>query len=1252
MCLAPDVFTGPLRCLAGPGKCTADAQQRDLICNLPKKNEYQSKDAPCLVLAKATGEYCPKAGRYHVWRNLSYDIWVKLPATPSAQDEAVGRALVGLQDLLKIVFKGQIPEESAYADVQVTPTPLTFDGKTCLPRGFTLGATSRGGVAQQVSPAEFFKFLRELREFQLKVGELRKVCEADPTSAACTELTDGKLAIKDAELKGMLAEAARSRNAAQAQAEAAGVVDDPTTPGNEAAQAAQKAAQAAAENSAAESGEPSDKGEKSGRPGQQVEGSGGVLPAGAPPWLADLFDMVLTYFGVSEAVKGAALALYILAPDLLNDLASLSAGLTKDLADENLDKAFDAIASIYRFYQTATTSAASLDKFATDGGYKNAADLLTRTGKMIEAMPESMQKDLRKAVGEDIANGLTKVKNVAGAVDPDTVDAIVSGRGRAALQEQLEHKARETLVDSAAKKLGKELGVDPERLKGALGAVARGDYTAAQGEARKAFSTEVAQRMGIDPQLVESIVSNNASALQVSDLVAGRATAVVAKAMGVPGVSRSQLANIASDLRAGNTNSLGQVVMSQLSNDDRNRLADAINIAQSRDLSATMYERAAKELQRKVPPEFRTFLSGPVNPQKVVDRVLADRMGERYAKLKDSIEKDGAAAVMSNAAKNAVSNVVAAHAAEFPETVAILKNHNAIDNASLLATLRRDASATTEKIIGDALHGTVYRTLDRANLPTELTRAIGDFSDDPAAALQQARGLADATLKKTSTIVESNSGAFNSMLSCANVSEWTASGLSPPKLGAHDPRSVIPRMFATAPPALISPQELKSMLAARCPAGVTPQTCATNACAGLHESYARTMLDLRGYSIAPATPSGAAIPLAQAVLISAAIENAPGLARFARDAAEFGESGATPASVLGKLVKSGLPETPTAGDIADALATKNPAMAAALKAATDGDIVTASRLVLGVLDPERAKLFNVNASVRANALKQWLESPPRSVVGITDAMLLACQQGLADCLVAANAKVGGEAVRSLQDAQRLVAAEMASRLAPTVREVVAAAEESCVGVLPAKPLGAPRTDLVLTAATLRPLLIGGSSPAVSNLARRVLCCRDSGPCSPSDVARAANIIVQRQFGLLPEVASAESMRKLLVAIGSDPKSAVAPAVLRVQTDLVAEAAKVGINLPAAKGTLMDSIDLGVKATIEVGKKRGEAAAQLPREPSQGAALMIILSKVEQCARQPDVQSTHLCTASGPDAWKDPVCADRLKRCGAAVKWSP
>jgi hypothetical protein len=388
--------------------------------NGPEWTKDPGADATCFTV-KAR-QVCPAQGKFFIWRNRGHDLWVRID---SPADESALKALLdGLGPRLQRAFTDV--KEGGYADARTAI--VKFSGQRCLPYGYALGSEDGDGAL----PADPLKQVRALEGAAKELSSREKELERQGAAAAkreaqCTE-TKTDCPRPD--------EVTQADEAFKTELERIG--KELCTRSAECAEA--PPGQAGASGSAVK---PEAKGEEGSTAASQVKGSGGILPPGAPPWLVDLLRMILAYFGVDQAVEGAAMALFLLAPDLVNKLAETSAKLTKDFASDDLDAAFKAARELYQLYNAVDSLSKGLEAAAKETPFKRAGAMLKAVGGAIEDLPPSLKQELQNSLSKDLTK-YTKLADQLGALDMEDFKAIASGdeRSMAALRQRIDSKVR------------------------------------------------------------------------------------------------------------------------------------------------------------------------------------------------------------------------------------------------------------------------------------------------------------------------------------------------------------------------------------------------------------------------------------------------------------------------------------------------------------------------------------------------------------------------------------------------------------------------------------------------------------------------------------------------------------------------------------------------------------------------------------------------------------------------------------------
>ncbi|MCZ7596698.1 MAG: hypothetical protein M5U09_01520 [Gammaproteobacteria bacterium] len=142
----------------------------------------------------------------------------------------------------------------------------------------------------------------------------------------------------------------------------------------------------------------------------QRKGDGeGILPPGAPPWLSRLAQMVLAYFGLDAYSHYFAMAMMMVAPDLMEQVAAFSASLTDGLASDDLDKAFE---KLHEAFKLAMAVSSTVSGIRDALGEESMAEIVTEIAKEIQQMPPALRRDL----GLELKGDFQKLVDVAAGV--------------------------------------------------------------------------------------------------------------------------------------------------------------------------------------------------------------------------------------------------------------------------------------------------------------------------------------------------------------------------------------------------------------------------------------------------------------------------------------------------------------------------------------------------------------------------------------------------------------------------------------------------------------------------------------------------------------------------------------------------------------------------------------------------------------------------------------------------------------------
>ena len=468
---------------------------------LDSLDDYRRRPAECGQWLDIDGErkYQVAEGQYWVWRNGLSDHWYRFEDEQrfTAMAKAVSRLT---RDGYQFAYPDLDPgyERSSYF-------PVISKGSLTLSFGFADGAVGlyqANELAMQLKDAN--TSITELKE---RLEELLR-CNED-----CPEERPDKLKESEQELRETQARLLKlpelipipfPSDLRQPKPDESG---DPS-------QAPQKEATEATEPNP-EGDRPDDGGDKEsnddgGSSRTEVEGSGGILPAGAPPWLTDLTRMVLTYFGIDQLTEQLMMALYMVAPDLLNDLAEFSASYTKGLSNDDLDKVMEAARELYQLYNGLNNMAANLE--ASDG----FAETLKAVASSIDEMPPSVRAELTAAMGEDLQR-LSQLATAAEGVDFDNLGDMFSEENQQLLSQRVESELRREakkainneLIQFAQQSLPLKDEAIARILNGDMESAGKMIYEAAVNE----VSEDIAEEIGLEPSEVRRIMGGDVDAV-------------------------------------------------------------------------------------------------------------------------------------------------------------------------------------------------------------------------------------------------------------------------------------------------------------------------------------------------------------------------------------------------------------------------------------------------------------------------------------------------------------------------------------------------------------------------------------------------------------------------------------------------------------------------------------------------------------------------------------------------------------------
>jgi hypothetical protein len=496
-------------------------QAKDILRRLTDREAPYTKlyiiDSESWCYTRKAGQVCPKAARLLIWRNRGQDLWFPIdPTSPEPVEQQLLDKARQLGSKLKISFERESTSDpTAYAEPRILLD--NFSGQTCLPPGYTLGPEMglESGVdnpldviAKPVADAE--KAGREVADAlkKLKEAEEREArCKGGET-AQCPSLEERQAAQEQFE--------AQVKRLAE-QTCAASASCGPDAPNK--AQGEQGREKG---DSGAEEGK-----EQAGSHNNPVKGSGGMLPAGAPPWLVDLLRMILAYFGIDQVVENAVLALYLIAPDMVNKLAAASAELSKDLDSDSLNQAFEAARQLYQLYNALKGMSADLNNLAKETDFKSVGKMVEAVAGRIDEMPDSLKKELQKSLQGDLANLAGALSNLD-SLDLKDFEGVLQGDEAALdqLKRRIDKKAREHVQKTTERALAKEISRALNLPSGVAERALRSNSADFPNTLKRELIREGARQLNVDEGALTNLMMSK-PALQTraaQELVADQAT--------------------------------------------------------------------------------------------------------------------------------------------------------------------------------------------------------------------------------------------------------------------------------------------------------------------------------------------------------------------------------------------------------------------------------------------------------------------------------------------------------------------------------------------------------------------------------------------------------------------------------------------------------------------------------------------------------------------------------------------------------
>ena len=454
-----------------------------------KYRVHEKRDGSCFSLKDH--RVCPAPGTYVIWRNRASDVWIKVSKGPDDSDiaQTLRSSLASsLSRLLPLAYPSPDVPTGSYLEARTTV--VTFSGQRCLPPGFALGTEDWGDTASPLGLLDEEKSLRELAQqrgqeaesIAESVNKLRDQCASDP--AACLSQLDGQTSNEFNSRRGAFLTSA--------------CAEAPNCPGGD--------TESTDEGDATETG---DSGDGGGTGQSSVKGSGGILPAGAPPWLVDLFRMVLTYLRVDQIVENGALALFLIAPDLMNNLAEMSAALTKSVTSDDLDDAFKAARELYMLFNTTADLARNIEDAAKKSGFDSTSQMLKAVGGAIDDLPPSLRNELNSSLGKDL-DRFSKYADLLASADLSDVSRIASGdpESLSSLRKKVEKKIATDINQKVKEELFEvardRFGINEDVIAAAL----HGDDRSIETALAESGIERLSMALGLEPSEVRKVLTS------------------------------------------------------------------------------------------------------------------------------------------------------------------------------------------------------------------------------------------------------------------------------------------------------------------------------------------------------------------------------------------------------------------------------------------------------------------------------------------------------------------------------------------------------------------------------------------------------------------------------------------------------------------------------------------------------------------------------------------------------------------------
>lgn len=614
------------------------AQAKDLLRRLTDpKGPYRELyviDAQAWCYTSKADQVCPRAGRLLIWRNRGQDLWFPIEQTSEALEQQLLTDARQLGSKLNEAFSEESQRDpTAYTEPRILLDQ--FSGETCLPPGYSLGpemganADTDGPlevIATPIAAAKAAQSIATNELKQLKEAEAREArCKAGDT-AQCP--TDEERKAAQAQFNSQVRELAEASCAAAARCG----TERPATE-----------ATASASGEQDESGGKEEDSDSAASHSNPVKGSGGVLPAGAPPWLVDLVRMILTYFGIDQAVENAVLALYLIAPDIVNNLAETSAGLTKDLDSDALNSAFEAARQLYQLYNALQGMSADLNKVAKDANFSSVAEMVKTVAGRIDELPEPLKNDLQQSLQGDL-KGLADTLGTLGSVDLKDFEAVLQGDEAALdqLKRRVDKKAREHVQKVTERAIAKEITRTLKLPPGIAERALRSNPADLTNTLKQELITEGARQMKVDATALKNFVASDAATQRraVEVLVADHASRVVDETLKRQGVNLKDAQHLSDALAHPSANTL-QPLLNERFPAQASLLTQAAQAARDpQSLASTQAKKALRQqLSSALSPAALDALLAGSSAAAVVDAELTARGLSGDAAIRDTTRR-------------------------------------------------------------------------------------------------------------------------------------------------------------------------------------------------------------------------------------------------------------------------------------------------------------------------------------------------------------------------------------------------------------------------------------------------------------------------------------------------------------------------------------------------------------------------------------------------------------------------------------